>query len=137
MCHPEVLTTKPGFTKNTDVSTFDTNVCPDELNLSEGLAGTLADKIFVYKTKEADNSGTNAVERMRKRKATAEQHIQSHDKHITAGLLAAAGRFQLGEEIRNYIQERANEKEQQQYEKRLQKKMNTMSYLLKYSKYEV
>jgi hypothetical protein len=86
------------------------------------LAGTLVDKIFVYKTKEADNSGTNAVERMRKKKATAEQHIQSHDKRITAGLLAAAGRFQLGEEIRNYIQERANEKEQQQYEKRLQKK---------------
>ena len=111
LCHPEVLTTKPGCMKNTDVSTFDINICPDELNLSEGLAGTLVDKIFVYKTKEADNSGTNAVERMRKRKATAEQHIQSHDKRITAGLLAAAGRFQLGEEIRNYIQERANEKE--------------------------
>ncbi len=101
----------PDCKKNRDVSTLDTNVCPDELYLSEGLAGTLVDKIFVYETKEANNSGTNAVERMRKRKATAEQHVQSHDNRITAGLLVAAGRFQLGEEIRNYIQERANEKE--------------------------
>jgi hypothetical protein len=122
LCHPEVLTTKPGFKNNTDATTLETTITPDELNLSEGLAGTLVDKIFVYKSKEADNTGINAVERMRKRKATAEQHIQSHDKRITAGLLAAAGRFQLGEDIRNFIQERANEKEQQQYEKHLQKK---------------
>jgi hypothetical protein len=122
LCHPEVLTTKPGSKKNTDLTTIDTVVTPDELNLSKGLVETLFDKIFVYRAKEAENTGTNAVERMRKWKATAKQHIQSHDKHITAGLLAAAGRFKLGEDIRNYVQERANEKEQQQYEKRLQKK---------------
>jgi hypothetical protein len=122
LCHPEVLTTKPRSKINTDLTTIDTVVTPDELNLSEGLVETLVDKIFVYKAKEAENTGTNAVERMRKWKATPKQHIQSHDKHITAGLLAAAGRFMLGEDIRNYVQERANEKEQQQYEKRLQKK---------------
>jgi hypothetical protein len=72
LCHPEELTTKPGFKRNTDVGTLDTNICPEELNLSKGLAGTLVDKIFVYKTKEANNTGTNSVERMRKWKVTAE-----------------------------------------------------------------
>jgi len=122
LCHPEVLATKPGFAKKTDMNTLDTNVKPEELNLSKGLSGTLVDKICLYKTKESENSGTNAVERMRKRKATAEQHLKSHDKRITAGLIAAAGKFHLGEDIRDYIRERANEKERQQNEKQLQKK---------------
>jgi hypothetical protein len=74
--------------------------------------GSLADKIFVHKAKEAENSGSNAVEQMHKRKATAEENLRSHNKWITAGLLAAAGRYQLSEDICDCVQERVNAREQ-------------------------
>ncbi len=65
-CHPEVVATNLSeFKKNTAVTTLDTTITPYELNLSEGLVGTMINKIFVYKTKEADNFGVNMVERMR------------------------------------------------------------------------
>jgi hypothetical protein len=59
---------------------------------------------------------------MKKRKATAEANLRSHDKRITAGLLAAAGRYHLSEDIRDHVQERANAKEQMEYDKQLKKK---------------
>ena len=59
---------------------------------------------------------------MRKRKATAEQHLRFHDKRVTAGLLASAGKFHLSEDVRDLIQERVNAKEQREYDKQLQKK---------------
>jgi hypothetical protein len=44
--YPEVLTLKPGYCNNgTELSTLSSNVTPEELNLSPGLAGTLVDKI--------------------------------------------------------------------------------------------
>ena len=45
-----------------------------------------------------------------------------HDKRVTAGLLASAGKFHLSEDVRNLIQERVNAKEQREYDKQLQKK---------------
>ncbi len=63
LLHPEVLTLKLGYCNNgTELSTLSLNVTPEELNLSQGLAGTFVDKIYVHKAKEAELSGANAVE---------------------------------------------------------------------------
>ncbi len=123
LCHPEVLTSKPGYcTKKKGIDALDSQVAPDELSLSEGLVGSLVDKIYVHKAKEAENSGSNAVEWMRKQKATAEENFRSHNKGITAGLLAAAGRYHLSEDIHDCEQERviarANWVQQKAQEKR-------------------
>jgi tRNA G46 methylase TrmB len=59
---------------------------------------------------------------MRKRKATAEESICSHNKRITAGLLAAAGKFCLSADVRDYVRERAQEKEANEYSRQLQRK---------------
>ncbi len=67
----------------------------DELNLSEGLSRTLVDRIFVHKSREAENTGNNAVYQMKKWKVTAEANLHSHDKCIKAGLLAAARKYHL------------------------------------------
>jgi hypothetical protein len=41
LCHPEVLTSKPGSSINkTDLNTLKSTVIPRELNLNGGLAGT-------------------------------------------------------------------------------------------------
>ena len=105
LCHPEVLASKPDNKKKTEVDLLDFKVAPDNLNLTEGLAGTLVEKIVIHKSKEAELTGSNAVEQMRKRKATAEEGICSHNKRITAGLLAAAGKFRLSAVVRDYVRE--------------------------------
>ncbi len=123
LLHPEVLTSKPGYsTEQKGVDELDSQVAPEELNLSEGLVGSLVDKIYVHKAKEAENGGSNAVEWMRKRKATAEENLRSHDKRITAGLLAATGKYHLSTDIRDFVQKRVNAKELSEYNRRLKKK---------------
>jgi hypothetical protein len=63
LCHPEVLTSKPGSTTNkTELSALQSKVMPEQLNLTDGLTGTLVDKIFVHKAKESENTGNNAIE---------------------------------------------------------------------------
>jgi hypothetical protein len=122
LLHPEVLTSKPGYKNDSKVEVLNSQVAPESLNLSEGLTGTLVERIVIHKTKEAEQCGSNAVERMRRRKATAEENLRSHDKRITAGLLAAAGKFRLAEDVRDYVRERVNEREEREYNRQLQKK---------------
>ncbi len=51
------------------------------------------DKIYIHKAKEAQLSGSNVIKAVKKWKATAGGTLRSHDKCITAGLLATAGSF--------------------------------------------
>jgi hypothetical protein len=97
-------------------------VKPEELNLSQGLAKTLVDKIYIQKAKEAQLSGNIAIEAVRKRKATAEEHLRSHNKHVAAGMLAAAGKFQLSEDNGDLVRDRVQEKEHHEFNKQLQRK---------------
>jgi hypothetical protein len=57
-----------------------------------------------------------------KEKPQLKKNLQANDKHIMVGLLAAAGKFQLSEDIHDYVRVRVNEKENHEYEKQLQKK---------------
>ncbi len=57
---------------------------PEEVNLSQGLAGTLADKIYVHEAKEAELSGINELEQVKMWKATAEENLQLHDNMSVA-----------------------------------------------------
>jgi hypothetical protein len=82
----------------------------------------LVDRIVVHKMKEANRSGTNAADHLRKRKATAEANIASQEKRITAGLLAAAGKFHLCEDVRNFVQQKNANVRQKEYERRLKTK---------------
>ncbi len=61
----------------------------------------LVERIVDYKVKEASRNGVGANEQRRKRKATAEERLQSHNKRTSSGLLAAAGHFHLGAEVRD------------------------------------
>jgi hypothetical protein len=70
-------------------------VKPKELNLSQGLAGTLVDKIYIHKAKEAQLSGNIAIEAVKKRKA---------------------------EDIHDYVRKSVQEKEHHEFNKQLQRK---------------
>jgi len=117
LLHPEIAGTKQTLT-----SGLQTNVDPKELNLSEGLVATLVDRIVLYKNQEAARNGVSAYEQRRKRKATAEERLKAHDKRISAGLLAAAGRFNLGSEVLDHVQQRLDATKEKEYSAYLRRK---------------
>jgi hypothetical protein len=104
LLHPEIHGTKHGGVALT--SSLESTVEPEELNLSHGLAATLVDRIVMHKNKEASRNGVDAEEQRRKRKATAEERLQAQDKRISAGLLAAAGHYNLGDDVGERVQSR-------------------------------
>jgi hypothetical protein len=56
LLHPEVSR------KMQNSTTQDTTISPEQLNLTDGLAGTLTDKIVKYMNREATRNGENATE---------------------------------------------------------------------------
>jgi hypothetical protein len=122
LLHPEILATKHGAKEKELTTGLETNVALEDLNLSEGLAATLVERIVDYKVKEASRNGVGADEQRRKRKATAEERLRSQDKRISSGLLAAAGHFHLGAEVRDQVQQRADAAKEREYNASLKKK---------------
>jgi hypothetical protein len=73
-----------------------------EQNISEGLAGTLIDRIVLESNKASKVRGATIAEVTAKRLATAKQSLENHEKQCTAGLIASAGKFSLDHEILTY-----------------------------------
>ena len=82
LLHPEIQATKHGTTGKPHTLALETTAAPEDLNLSDGLAATLIDRIVLYKNGEANQNGTDADEQRRKHKETAEERLQSQDKQI-------------------------------------------------------
>ncbi len=57
-----------------------------------------------------------------KRKATAEERLKVHNKRISAGLLAAAGHFNLGSEVLDHVQQRVDATKEKEYSAYLRRK---------------
>jgi hypothetical protein len=70
-------------------------VNPSQLNLTTGFAGTCVNRIVAFVNHLQATTGVNQFEINRKRKATAIENINA-GKRLTAGLLVAAGEFELG-----------------------------------------
>jgi len=122
LTHPEILATKPGYSNGSVLNSLNTDVKPEELNFGSGLAATLVEKIVLHKNKEGACSGENALEKLRKRKATAEENLKAQDKRITAGLLAATGKFHLSEDVRDYVKQKTANAQQKEYTKKMKLK---------------
>ncbi len=120
LLHPEILTSKPSAKIQGPLSEM-VSSAPEDLNLCNGLAATLADRIVLYKNKEALN-GVNAYEQRQKRKATAEERLRSQDKRISTGLLASTGHFNLGTEVWNHVQQRVDTAKEKEYNAYLRRK---------------
>jgi hypothetical protein len=104
------------------LNSLNTDVKPEELNLGSGLAATLVEKIVLHKNKEGAFSRENVLENLRKRKATAEDNLKAQDKRITAGLLAAAGKFHLSEDVHDYVKQKTTNAQQKEYTKKMKLK---------------
>ena len=92
LLHPEISG------ENRNAVTLSSDVSPEELNLTQGLSGTLTNKIVMFRNREVARTGENAAEVLRQRKKTAQDAI-AQGRRLTAGLHVAAGNFTIGEEI--------------------------------------
>ncbi len=115
LLHPEVLASKSG--NSSKGSVLESTVDPEELNLLEGIAATLVERIVVCKNDKAHCNGADANENRRKRKVTAEERLSSQEKQILAGLLAAAGHCQLNSDVRDYVKGKVAAAREKEYEK--------------------
>ena len=77
LLHPEISSSNPSNQPAT-INTVVTNVPASDLNLSDGLAGTLIDRIVVEKNKET--RGTSATEIRQKHHETAKNSLENHEK---------------------------------------------------------
>jgi hypothetical protein len=91
-----------------------------DLNLSGGLAGTLIDHVANEKNKE--NRAITFDEVHDKCHATARQSLENHEKRCSTGLIAAARRFGLDENVLAYVRQAKEMEEarvcQQQFKKK-------------------
>ncbi len=99
--NPEILATMPNATKDLMGRSqgLDSKITPTDLNINEGLAGTLVDRIVLESNKYATERGSSIAKITRKRKETALKSLENHEKRCTAGLLASAGKFSLGLDV--------------------------------------
>jgi len=105
LLHPEInLKKEKGFQLNSSID-------PGDLNFSTGIAGSLTDKIVLFRSREAARTGENATEMLRQRKKTAEEAI-AQGKRLTAGLHVAAGNYCLGSDCLKHIQDKIRKDEE-------------------------
>ena len=99
LLHPEIQLTQPQ--QNINAPTETATLPPDELNLQTGFSGTIVGRINKFCKCEDVRNGIDrdAAQASRKRRETADSHIEGHKKRIAAGLLASAQTFTLGPNI--------------------------------------
>ena len=108
LTHPEVVAMKPkapGYNlMSTDLCAGTSTLSPADLNLTEGLAGTLTDRLVAYKNENDRRMGVNRGQITAKRRETAKAAIEQN-KRLNAGLLVCSGTFHLGPEVLRVIKE--------------------------------
>lgn len=134
LLHPEILSSKPSYdssqstrmvsnpamNQNQQAITDTIASPPSELNLTEGLAGTLIDKILQTRNRSDARNGVNLEEQHRKQVQSALDAIKA-GKRVTAGLHVAAGRFSLNGNLLDDISAKQTEREEKLCEKRNKK----------------
>jgi hypothetical protein len=123
--HPEILSSKPkehGCQPTSNKIDVLSTLPASELNISEGLSGTLIDRIVLQSNKDARTSGASIADMMIRRQATARRNLENHEKRCTAGLIASAGMIKLNEEILSFARKSKEVQEAKQHEKLLKAK---------------
>lgn len=115
LLHPEINLT------NNNTNRLVSAIQPEELNLTEGLSGTLTNKIVLFRNREAARTGENATELLRQRKKTAQEAI-AQGRRLTAGLHVASGNFTIGAECMANLTAKIRKEEQKKYESMLKLK---------------
>ena len=102
-------------------SNLTSTILPSDLNLTQGLAGTLMDDIVMYRRTEDERNGVNLLEQQRKRKERADAAAATHKKNMTGGQAAMMQKFRLGQEFLEHAVVRKRMAAEAQNEKEVKK----------------
>ena len=134
LLHPEIVATSTRSSQQQkDVDEDDDNNCstqqilesttvsdvavrPGDLNLCDGMAGTLVDSIVEVRMRDDARNGINQEESQLRRMQTARDVMNSKNR-VTAGLLSASGNFNLGPEVLALLRAKRREQQEQQSER--------------------
>lgn len=97
-------------------------VDPSELNLTQGIAGTLIERVVHDVNKTLTQTGATIAKIRARRHATARGHLENHNKRLTAGLIASAGQFRLASDILGYARHTKDLEEQNLRDKAFKEK---------------
>jgi hypothetical protein len=118
LLHKEIIGTNKSETSSQQLtSTID----PRDLNLTEGLAGTLVDRICLRYNEESRQHDGTAEERKKKRQDAAKDKLEKHEKRVSAGLLVSSGQYRIDETVHGYVkraEDRRMEKQRSEERKR-------------------
>ena len=112
----EVESTKPGFN---DASTTQSNiplVPVKALNLTEGFAGTIPERICNHYNREAARNGIDMDSIARQRQETAQAGIDS-GRNYTAGLHFSAGHVAIGADVHEIQRNKKRQAEEERVQK--------------------
>ena len=94
--HSEIQLTKTTLQNGTQNNNTGNATSPQELNLSDGYAGTLVDRVVEYRNREDARNGIDLDAQAHQCKETAQAQSK---KRISASLLASAGVHALGPNV--------------------------------------
>ena len=95
---------------------------PPQLNLLQGLAGSLIDTILDKRLQDDARNGVNSEENRQKQIQTALEVINAKKKRLSAGLYVAAQRYLLGPDALD-DQEARQQQQENKLSERLEKKL--------------
>jgi hypothetical protein len=124
LLHPEILSSKPEEEMETvqKVSGLKSDLDAGELNVTEGITGTLIEQLMLQREKEARTKGANLKEITAKCHATAKLQLTNHKKRCTAGLVAGSGKFSLDQEVLGYARQVVERQQEKQHNQELRRK---------------
>lgn len=97
---PEIqLTQKKTLQNGTQNNNTANATSPQKLNLSDGYADTLVDRVIEYRNRADARNGIDLDAQAHQRKETAQAHLDSYKKRVSAGLLASASIHALGPKV--------------------------------------
>lgn len=98
---------------------------PEDVNISEGLAGTLVDRLVAHRNEHDRCNGVNRVDVQAKQRKTAQTAIENNKK-LTAGLIVCAGTCRLGQDILRGVEHNKMKKQTKLCEKEKRERMYMM-----------
>jgi hypothetical protein len=124
LLHPDIYSSKPEEETETvqKVSGLKTDLDAGEINVTEGIAGTLIERIMLQREKEARTKGANVNKITAKCHATAKAQLTNHEKRCTAGLVASSGKFSLDQEVLGYARQAVEHQQEKQRNQELRRK---------------
>jgi hypothetical protein len=133
LLHKEITATKQSNEASSS-SQLTSGIDPSNLNLKDGLAGTLLERICLKYNEDSQRNGSTAEERKKKRQETAKEKLEKHEKRVSSGLLVSSGQYRIDKTVYGYVKRAEDKKIEKQRSEERKKRENYFRLLEKVQK---